>query len=301
MNFKILQNIVSFVQPLVNILNPLRLFERKFISKAQNLEDPIFIVGAPRSGSTLLYQMIVSHYKVDFISNFVSLLYSSPALSNLVGKKLFKESGEKFSSNYGFVSGILSPSEGKKMIDRFFLSGEIDTTKKTLGKMLSDKDYKFIFKNLKLSLKIKSIGKSFNNPFFIYIKRKPEFNLQSILQSKKELYGEDSRNHWFSYEVPEKEEIMQEKDDIKQIALQLKAIDRHISSQLKSISQNNFLVVEYGDLVTNPKKILKEIQNKTGLKLRPDKSLDDLSKQIRNSNKIKVSKEEWSKIKQEIV
>jgi hypothetical protein len=35
---------------------------------------PVFIIGAPRSGSTLLYQLLVKHSRIAYISNLMSLI-----------------------------------------------------------------------------------------------------------------------------------------------------------------------------------------------------------------------------------
>jgi len=35
--------------------------------------NPIFIVGAPRSGSTLLFQLLIRHTKLIYISNLMAL------------------------------------------------------------------------------------------------------------------------------------------------------------------------------------------------------------------------------------
>jgi len=37
---------------------------------------PIFVVGSPRTGSTLLFQLMVKHLKVCYISNIMALLPS---------------------------------------------------------------------------------------------------------------------------------------------------------------------------------------------------------------------------------
>ena len=40
---------------------------------------PIFIIGAPRSGSTLLYQVLTDYFEVGYISNLHAHFFGSPA------------------------------------------------------------------------------------------------------------------------------------------------------------------------------------------------------------------------------
>jgi len=45
------------------------------MEKKQNFYPPIFIVGAPRSGSTLLYQLLAYYYNFSYFTNYSSLFY----------------------------------------------------------------------------------------------------------------------------------------------------------------------------------------------------------------------------------
>ena len=69
---------------------PLRLFDRIFrfciayyekFSIKQADYPPIFIIGAPRSGSTLLLQAIIEVFDLGYISNCHCNWYGAPALA----------------------------------------------------------------------------------------------------------------------------------------------------------------------------------------------------------------------------
>jgi hypothetical protein len=69
---------------------------------------PVFIVGAPRSGSTLLYQLIVVRFDVGYLSNLHCRLYGAPSLvERMAGRRL--EPPAVFSSDHGRTDWLAAP------------------------------------------------------------------------------------------------------------------------------------------------------------------------------------------------
>ena len=71
---------------------------------------PIFIIGAPRSGSTLLYQLLVKHTRVGYISNLMSL-FPHKMITLAEYTKAWHGSRNLKKSNLGYIAGLFSPSE----------------------------------------------------------------------------------------------------------------------------------------------------------------------------------------------
>ena len=88
---------------------------------------PVFIIGPPRSGSTLFYQLLLSHFQLCYISNIVSgfpkymlrisRLFPSLASGYRLGLK---------KDYYGFLPGIKAPSEAGKIFDKWFNEDDFD-------------------------------------------------------------------------------------------------------------------------------------------------------------------------------
>ena len=78
---------------------------------AGNLPTAI-IVGLPRSGSTLLQQVLISRYQLAYISNLTAKFYKNPTAGTLVHESLVpKDYSSDFLSAYGNTSGVFEPSE----------------------------------------------------------------------------------------------------------------------------------------------------------------------------------------------
>ena len=78
---------------------------------AGNLPTAI-IVGLPRTGSTLLQQVMISRYQLGYISNLTAKFYKNPAAGTILHESLVpKDYSSDFLSAYGNTSGVFEPSE----------------------------------------------------------------------------------------------------------------------------------------------------------------------------------------------
>ena len=81
--------------------------------------NPLFILGAPRTGSTLFYQSICSNFKLPFISNFSNRFFSeTPILGFYIQKTATVKIN--FDSDYGKTKGGFQPSEGSAVMSHWF-------------------------------------------------------------------------------------------------------------------------------------------------------------------------------------
>src|SRR5580692_3262293 len=72
---------------------------------------PIFIVGAPRSGSTLLYQLMTSCFHFGYISNLHCTLYGAPQLVERFMRNSDFHPDSNFRSDTGQTEGMAGPCE----------------------------------------------------------------------------------------------------------------------------------------------------------------------------------------------
>ena len=258
---------------------------------------PTFIIGPPRTGSTLLYQMLVANYGFSYFSNFSAFFYKSPALITRLTKNFFKRyDPDVYESSYGLIPGIWSPSEAGQ-IYRYWFSTEKnfnmnrDKIKKTIPTIIKIQRGPFIWKNLDLSMKVKHLLTLFPDAVFIHSKRNPIFTAQSLLIARRKRYGD--YRMWFGIKSPNYEEILK-KDPFEQVVLQVKSIDDYIEKRLRSYER--YFVVEYEKLCENPQKVIYEIVdflNKFNIK--PVK-LNEKYMDVRPSNKIRLKDEEFKKL-----
>ncbi len=83
----------------------------------------VFILASPRTGSTLLYQLMINHFTFYYFRNFINDYFSKfPALGVLLGASICKEPRRPISheSSYGKTEGAFGPSEASFIFRNWF-------------------------------------------------------------------------------------------------------------------------------------------------------------------------------------
>lgn len=266
---RIMKNILK---PPFKILHKnLEVIEKHLImSNYEPTYSPIFIIGVPRSGTTLLYQLMTYCLKVCYISNLIEKYSNLPCtfsyfLSLLNGCN----PPSSFDSRYGETDGWRSPSQGWNFWDRWFSTGDqnylalhevpIPTIKKlrnTILLMENIYNRPFVNKALSLGVRILPLNEAFPEALFIRVHRNHLDIAQSILKGRKEYSGD--KNNWISAKPSEYEKI-KDKDYITQICGQIYYLEKDIKRDIRIIGINRCIDVNYDDLCNNPKSILEKI------------------------------------------
>ena len=268
-------------------------FEKRKLKKyGDDTIAPIFIIGLPRSGSTLLFQLLTSNYKFSFFSNLATVFYKGPTLIlSLFKKKHQRFSIDKFDSDYGYTKGFFSPSEAGSIYRNWFAKGTIDKEQinKTVDSYMKITKAPFIFKNLNASFHIKDIVDIFPNAFFILINRDLRFVCQSIYL--KTINGEGIHIDGLT-----KEELLKSDDPLVALISNLQKFDTQIKANLQKNTEH-YIQINYSDVCKDPQKVLNSIhaayKGENVLEKRDNtKKVVEFSE----SSRIKLSEEEMKKI-----
>ena len=177
---------------------------------------PIFIIGAPRSGSTLLYQLLVAHFDVTYLSNLHCVWFGAPSLvERAVGRRL--QPPVDFSSEFGQTHSRSGPSECGPYWYRFFrksphhvLLSEMEP--ESLGRLresvraLTEASSRTaVFKNLLNSVRLEPLAKALPEAIFLAVRRDRDANAASILAARRAIHGDEAR--WWSTEPPGVERV----------------------------------------------------------------------------------------------
>lgn len=202
---------------------------------------PIFIIGPPRSGSTLLMQAMTDAFDVGYLSNVHSAWYGFPALAEQQFQPLRQKAPSDFNSAYGRTAQRYAPAECGAWWYRFFpkhpayVSGEqADAEKmKAFRRSLLALEAAFakpvIFKNLYASLRIEPIRRYVPEAVFIVVERDRYANAASILKGRKDALG--VYDQWWSVPWPA-EASLQLKSPAEQVLAQIDGIHSLIDAQL---------------------------------------------------------------------
>lgn len=241
-----------------------------------------FIIGNPRSGTTLVLQWLASMKYFAYPSNFLTRFAYAPYVGALIQKMLFDKSYDfdgdfydikstlNFDSNLGKSKGALATNEFQhffrnympnfdpeylnenslKKIDFEGMKRGIATIERVFGKP-------FITKAVMLQYNLISFSDSIPNSFFIYVKRTPIFVMQSLLLAREKYYG--NRNIWWSVK-PKEYEILRDMDVYHQIAGQVFFTNKSIESELKKIPKEKKIIIEYEKFCRSPEYYYNEIK-----------------------------------------
>lgn len=219
---------------------------------------PILIVGAPRSGSTLLYQALVQGFDVGYLSNRHCRLWGAPSLVERTRRSSPRAS---FDSRFGQTSGPDAPSECGPFWYRFFRRrpqyvplGEADPQQlrrlRAAVRALGDAAGRpLVFKNLLCTLRLEPIGTALPEAVFVAIRRDLVANAASVLEARKTLHG--NYDTWWSAEPPEVDDL-RALPAHEQAVEQVRRIEALVDRDRERLGAHRFLELRYEELCDDP-------------------------------------------------
>ena len=232
-------------------------------------QRPIFIVGAPRSGSTLFYQVLTDRYDVGYIANAHCRWYGAPSLVERLRRPLRGRGGSDFSSDYGATTHAWEPSECGEFWYRFFprhphhvpLAATTPTRRRRLRAAIRALavafDRPLVIKNLYCTLRLEPIAAALPEALFIDIRRDLVDNAQSLLQGRARIAG--GYDAWWSAEPPDID-ALRALPPHEQVIEQVRSIGREIDRARSTIGDDRFHQLNYEQLCDDPAGSLEAVE-----------------------------------------
>jgi len=252
------------------VLRAVEIVARPFLAVATKALDrafptgdapaPVFIVGAPRSGSTILYQALSNALDVLYIDNLTSRFYFNLFVGFWISRRLYGNRPHgNFQSHHGDTKrfGGHAPSEcgifwyqwlprNRHFVDH----GEIPP--RSIAKLRFAVCFPsrwfgrpVLFKNLNVSQRLRLISEAFPDARIIYLKRDLDRTVASILRARravghpaKEIWSVRPRDYREIEALPEEE----------MCRAQVRMLEAQIETDVGLFCENNVFTVRYEDL-----------------------------------------------------
>ena len=251
---KLLRGTAKITGPLIKVFQPFIFTE----SERSDNHFPVFIVGAPRTGSTILYQMLTQSTDCLYIDNLVYAFSNNLPFGFWLSNILYGNRGHaSFESTYGNTESLHAPSECGAFWFQWFsrdqdfapagsLSPEaIKQMRTALSTVMDHYEKSVVIKNLNAGQRMQVLAQAFPNSRFIHIKRDPFFSIQSLLKARQDQAMPEDR--WWSVKPKNFEELL-ELDYIDRIVAQVFFLEQQIHHDSASIPAGQFLSVNYSRL-----------------------------------------------------
>lgn len=274
---------VSDLEALLAELNKnLESANKKYLTDAAERYSKIFIVGPLRSGTTLFSQWIADAGLAAYPTNMLSRFFGAP----LVGAKIqqlltdprynFRDeildfnSGIDHCSDNGKTKGALAPNEFWYFWRRFLPFDDLDYMppdelrakanlkgfRDELNALANIFQKPFAMKAMIMNQNIPELAEHFDKALFVWVRRNPIFNIQSVLEARKRQYGDI--NNWYSFKIREYPKL-KELEPLASVAGQIAAINHSVEQGIAGLPENRKLIVHYEDFCERPEHYFYEI------------------------------------------
>lgn len=241
--------------------------------------SPLFVVGLPRSGTTLAYEIIVQAFEVNYLSHLFEFMYGLPNLTTRITRNFTASPLPQYKSTYGHIPGFFSPAENFKFWMRWFPENPVlghyvpsqlldnrtaRDANRVVGSMTRISGRPYVFKNVYFSLSISSLLKVFPTARILIVHRDLESAAASLYKRRCELQG--SRN-WWSIRPPFSNTV-QGRDLLEQVAFQCVRSEQIMQQAVSADSAKRCMIIPYSDICTSPPTVIEELAGWLGTAFR---------------------------------
>ena len=234
----------------------------------------MFILGAPRTGSTVLYQSLSARLGLPYISNVVNDCFPQTPILGLTIQKAFPVE-ISFTSQYGKTSGRFQPSEGSAVMAHWFGGGHpsaLVSDRILEGKMphfmitLAAADALFgrplVVKNAWNCFRIRFLAEALPSACFVWIRRDVAAAAKSDLAARYETKGSPAL--WNSA-TPANVDSLRQLPPTGQVVENQYEFDCAIGDGLRNFAAGRWMEVQYEELCRDPEGILDHIGGTFGI------------------------------------
>jgi hypothetical protein len=231
----------------------------------------LHVIGVPRSGTTLLHQILAAGLEIGYVNNLTAVFWQAPVLGLRLAKKLGTDHFDSsFESAFGRTHGISEPHEfgyfwnhhlGYRGLSALPEGHEetIDWARlrRVLLNMAHSNRGPMMFKPMLLIWHIRRMARELSKTCYVWITRDHRETALSLLAMRKSLYG--SYEQWASLR-PHGPDWLAGEPPWRQVAAQVVTLEREIEAAAVELGSERVLRVGYDDVCARPDSVVEQVQ-----------------------------------------
>jgi len=230
------------------------------------IQKPVFVVGVPRSGTTMLYRLIAQHPDLGWFSkiDLKEFLTKEYLRFAYLRRRIFEVRNMHYPIDFfnrRFFTTVETPIEMSFLWDAVFQKNweckisrkNFEVLQKTIIKTVGGKNKKrFLSKVPKNSIRINKLKDVFPDSKFIHIIRDPRSVVNSMLRRS-------AASHSGYFGIPLNDTDGLKMSPVETHSLQWKQVITEVKQASKDLGNNRYMEIKYEDFVEHPKEYLENI------------------------------------------
>jgi len=246
----------------------LQIAEKRRYCNAPKPKRPLILVcGAPRSGTTLVAQALISHLPVCYFNNLTSVFPRAPIVANLLFGNPIGPKTLDYDSYYGKSVSFSGPNDALYIWDRWLGKDRTSiptalsqSAKEQLSKFFGAYEQAFerpiVGKNNSLNTCAHLIAEVLDSAHFLCMARHPVYLAQSLLKARTDIHGDPNT----VYGVFTTTKANDRKTDyIEDVCEQVFFYEQKIKEQQTIIGPERFWIVSYETFCEKPEQLVKKV------------------------------------------
>lgn len=169
----------------------------------------LFVCGPPRSGTTLVSQVLIANLPVAFFNNLTSIFPRAPITANALLGRMLRRRDPEFHSYYGRSRHLAGSNDALYLWDRWLgrdrslIPSRLEPTRQDdmirfFGALEAFTGKPLVAKNNNLNAVAHLIAEALPTASFICMERDPVYLAQSLLRARREIHGDEDVAYGFA-------------------------------------------------------------------------------------------------------
>jgi len=250
----------------------LQLAERRRLRSAPPSILPLLlIVGAPRSGTTLVYQLLARHLPVTYFTNLSALFPRAPLTASRLFLSRARRAPDSLHNYYGNTAGLTGPNDGFHIWNRWLGSDRYQAPESLPGDTVAAMRRFFaawtaafrrplLNKNNRNTDCIGLLGRILPEAVFIVVQRDPVYVAQSLLIARQHVQG-DKRRRW-GLRSRDQDLATDPLGHVDSVCRQITEIAERLETDRRALPAARIIDVQYEEFCADPAATLERVHSR---------------------------------------